>query len=73
VYPVELEGAKVRLREFRRADVDAALALVGDDRVTRWLSFDSRSREQAVDMIEGIIERAQQGAAHRVLPRGHHQ
>jgi len=60
VYPVELEGAKVWLREFRRDDVDAALALVGDDRVTRWLSFDSRTREQAVDMIEGTIERAQQ-------------
>ena len=60
MYPVELEDAKVWLREFRRDDVDAALALVGDDRVTRWLSFDSRTREQAVDMIEGTIERAQQ-------------
>jgi RimJ/RimL family protein N-acetyltransferase len=60
VYPVELEGAKVWLREFRRDDVDAALALVGDDRVTQWLSFDSRTREQTVDMIEGTIERAQQ-------------
>ncbi len=60
MYPIELEGAKVWLREFRRDDVEAALALVGDDRVTRWLSFDSRTREQAVDMIEGAIERAQQ-------------
>jgi ribosomal-protein-alanine N-acetyltransferase len=60
VYPVELEGAKVRLREFRRDDADDALALVGDDRVTRWLSFDSRTREQAVDMIEGTIKRTQQ-------------
>lgn len=60
MYPVELEGSKVRLREFRRDDVDAALALVGNDRVTRWLSFDSRTREQTVDMIEGTIERAQQ-------------
>lgn len=60
MYPVELEGDKVRLREFRLDDVDAALALVGDDRVTRWLSFDSRSREEAVNMIEGIGARAQQ-------------
>lgn len=59
MYPVELEGSKVRLREFRRDDVDAALALVGDERVTQWLSFDSRTREQAVDMIEGTIKRAQ--------------
>jgi hypothetical protein len=44
VYPVELEGAKVRLREFRLEDVEPALALVGDDRVTRWPSFDSRTR-----------------------------
>jgi len=60
MYPVELEGSKVRLREFRRDDVDAALALVGDERVTRWLSFDSRTCEQTIDMIEGVVERAQQ-------------
>ncbi len=60
MYPVQLEGSKVRLREFRRDDVDAALSLVGDDRVTRWLSFDSRTREQTADMIEGTIKRAQQ-------------
>ncbi len=58
--PVQLEGSKVRLREFRRDDVDAALALVGDDRVTRWLSFDSRTREQTVEMIERTIKGAQQ-------------
>jgi len=59
VYPVELEGAKVRLREFRLEDVEPALALVGDDRATRWPSFDSRTREQTVQMIEGTIERTQ--------------
>jgi [ribosomal protein S5]-alanine N-acetyltransferase len=59
VYPVKLHGARVTLREFEREDVDASLALVGDDRVTYWLSFDSRSREQAAKMIEGVIERAQ--------------
>ena len=60
MYPVQLEGSKVRLREFRRDDGDAAVALVGDNRVTRWLSFDSRTREQTVDMIEGIVKRARQ-------------
>jgi [ribosomal protein S5]-alanine N-acetyltransferase len=59
VYPVKLVGPRVTLREFHRDDVDASLALVGDDRVTQWLSFDSRSREQAEQMIEGIVERAQ--------------
>jgi ribosomal-protein-alanine N-acetyltransferase len=59
VYPVKLVGPRVTLREFTRDDVDASLALVGDDRVTRWLSFDSRTREQAAQMIEGVIERAQ--------------
>jgi RimJ/RimL family protein N-acetyltransferase len=59
VYPVKLHGPRVTLREFEREDVDASLALVGDDRVTHWLSFDSRSREQAAQMIDGVIERAQ--------------
>ncbi len=60
MYPVKLVGPRVTLREFRRDDVDQALALVADDRVTRWLSFDSRTHQQAESMIEGVIERAQQ-------------
>lgn len=60
MYPVQLEGSKVRLREFCLDDIDAALALVGDDRVTRWLSFDSRSREETANMIKGTMTRAQQ-------------
>jgi RimJ/RimL family protein N-acetyltransferase len=47
------------LREFRPDDAEDALALVGDDKVTRWLSFDSRSLDQARDMLAGAIERAQ--------------
>lgn len=43
------------LGEFRADDVDAVL---GDDRVTRWLSFDSRTREQQAQMLTGVIERA---------------
>lgn len=60
MYPVKLVGPRITLREFRSEDVDGALALVGDDRVTLWLSFDSRTREQAAAMIEGVVERAQQ-------------
>lgn len=59
MYPVKLLGPRVTLREFSAEDVDAAFALVGDDRVTRWLSFDSRTRGQAAAMIDGVIERAQ--------------
>jgi RimJ/RimL family protein N-acetyltransferase len=55
---VELMGKVVRLREFRTTDVDDSLDVVGDDRVTRFLSFDSRSRDEAREMIAGTIERA---------------
>lgn len=57
-YPVKIVGPRVTLREFLRDDVEASLGLVGDDRVTQWLSFDSRDRERAAQMIEGVIERA---------------
>lgn len=63
MYPVQLTGSRVRLREFREDDVDQALALVGDDRVTSWLSFDSRTRDETIFMVRGIVERAQ--ASHR--------
>lgn len=56
--PCELTGARTRLREFRLDDVDDAMGVLGDDRVTRTLSFDSRTREQAREMITGVIERA---------------
>lgn len=59
VYPVHLRGAGVILREFRGDDAGAAFAVIGDDRVTRWLSFDShRSPEQTASMLASAIERA---------------
>lgn len=58
MYPVSLRGQLVTLREFRPDDIDDALHVVGDDRVTTWLSFDSRSREATAQMITGAIERA---------------
>lgn len=48
---------RLTLREFTTDDVDAAFALVGDDRVTAWLSFDSRTRDAARAMVEGVIDR----------------
>lgn len=44
-YPICIVGDQVKLREFT---VDDVLAIIGDDRVTTWLSFDSRDRAQAV-------------------------
>ncbi|MGV9248021.1 GNAT family N-acetyltransferase [Streptomyces sp. NPDC003710] len=58
--PVRLVSDQVVLREFTLDDVDDVLAIIGDDTVTTWLSFDSRDRAQTVAMIEGTIERAQQ-------------
>lgn len=58
MHPVRLNGQHVTLREFTLDDADAVLALIGDDNVTKWLSFDSRNRAQAVEMIAGTIERA---------------
>ncbi|MEH0449870.1 GNAT family N-acetyltransferase [Streptomyces sp. B21-102] len=58
--PIRLVGKRVVLREFTREDVDDVLAIIGDDAVTTWLSFDSRDGVQAVAMIEGTMERATQ-------------
>ncbi|MGH3717458.1 MAG: GNAT family N-acetyltransferase [Pseudonocardiaceae bacterium] len=52
VSPVGLEGNC----EFRLEDFDDAI--FGDDRVTRWLSCDSRTREQQTQVLAGAIERA---------------
>ena len=59
-YPLRLSGQRVVLREFMLDDVDDALKIIGDDRVTRFLSFDSRSRGEAQVMIEGAVKRAQE-------------
>jgi ribosomal-protein-alanine N-acetyltransferase len=59
MFPIHIPGRLVNLRDFRMDDVDDALAIVGDDRVTRWLSYDSRDRAGATAMLEGAISRAQ--------------
>ncbi|HEY3896482.1 MAG TPA: GNAT family protein [Pseudonocardiaceae bacterium] len=60
MYPIQLSGSQVILREFCSSDLDRALAVVGDDRVTESLSFDARSRELAMEMLNGILNRAKQ-------------
>jgi RimJ/RimL family protein N-acetyltransferase len=57
---LRVNGDMVVLRELTLDDVDDVLAIVGDDNVTTWLSFDSRSRDQTIAMIESTIERARQ-------------
>jgi len=56
---MSLTRDKIRPREFRIEDLDDADAILGDDRVTRWLSVDSRTREQQAEVLTGAIERAQ--------------
>lgn len=58
VYPRQLAGAKVILREFCLNDLDGIMTVVGDDRVTNSLSFDTRSHGQAIVMLDGILNRA---------------
>ncbi|KAB1922942.1 GNAT family N-acetyltransferase [Micromonospora noduli] len=59
MYPITIPGRVITLRELRPDDAADALAIVGDDRVTRWLSFDSRDQAATVAMVEGAVSRAQ--------------
>jgi RimJ/RimL family protein N-acetyltransferase len=59
MYPVTLTGRVVTLREFRSDDAAGSLAIVGDDQVTQWLSFESRDLDAAKAMIDGAVQRAQ--------------
>lgn len=58
MYPITLYGRAVTLREFRSDDAADAYALIGDDEVTQWLSFDTRSLADAQAMVDGAAERA---------------
>jgi ribosomal-protein-alanine N-acetyltransferase len=57
---VMLTGDRVLLREFRADDLDDCMAIVGDERVVRFLSFEPRSRDETASMLAGAIERAHQ-------------
>jgi len=62
MYPVELHGQQVMLREFTSSDLADSLHIVGDDEVTSWLSFDSRNEDEARTMLDGVVARARQEA-----------
>jgi [ribosomal protein S5]-alanine N-acetyltransferase len=53
--PLRIPAGNVHLRDFTLDDTPDALAIVGDDRVTRWLSFDSRDLDGAQRMINAAI------------------
>jgi ribosomal-protein-alanine N-acetyltransferase len=59
VYPVTIEGPRVRLRDFRDDDLDGCMTIVGDPQVTWYLSFDTRARDQQAALLAADIARAQ--------------
>lgn len=54
----DLRGQHIRLRDFRATDLDAVVGIAGDDRVTHWLSFDSRDRDGSGRMLDAAITSA---------------
>jgi len=59
VYPVEIDGPRIRLRDFRENDLDGCMTVVGDPKVTWFLSFDTRTREHHAQLLAADIARAQ--------------
>lgn len=53
-----LTGDGVRLRDLTAEDFDDFFAIVGDDRVTSWMAFDSHTPESGRAMLDGILERS---------------
>lgn len=53
-----IEGKRVGLREFGLGDLEDTMAVVGDPRVTRYLSFDVKTREQQRALLAAQVERA---------------
>lgn len=58
MFPVNLAGKFVVLREFREDDAAALVEVYGDDAVTRWLSFDSRDPAAVTELVNGTVQRA---------------
>lgn len=58
--PLRLGGGLVHLRDFADdpRDVDDAGAIFGDDRVTRWLSFDPRDRPATEAIVRSAVASA---------------
>ena len=63
MYPVEVSGERLCLREFTASDVDLLLRIYGDPEATRHLSFEPRTREQVARFLTAAAEQA------RAVPR----
>lgn len=55
MYPVQLEGPRVRLREFHSADALAAHAWVGDPEAVRHVPLGPLDEGGAVDYVEQLV------------------
>lgn len=58
MYPVNLDGLRVHLREFEVDDLDASMQIVGDPEVTWHLSFNTRDRGQQATLLAADVTRA---------------
>jgi RimJ/RimL family protein N-acetyltransferase len=58
VFPVELIGDEVILREIGWEDLDGALVFASDPEVTRYLPFEPHSREQEAEAIRQMMATA---------------
>ena len=54
-----LQGKTTCLRDMTVDDLDAVEIIAGDDRVTRWLSFESRDRDGCRAMLTAAMRNAQ--------------
>jgi RimJ/RimL family protein N-acetyltransferase len=57
-YPVEIHGPRLTLRDFTPGDLGGVLAVVGDERVTHHLSFDTKDEAQALRYLDAAVARA---------------
>ena len=62
--PVLLRGKQVMLREFRQDDLSDITRILGDDRVTTSLSFDSKTQAESAAFLNGVLGRVSS------VPRG---
>lgn len=60
MYPITLDGPTLYLREYREDDLDAALAVLGDPEVSRYLVTGPPNRAQQARQLAGDLERARQ-------------
>ncbi|WP_336215095.1 GNAT family N-acetyltransferase [Nonomuraea sp. LPB2021202275-12-8] len=59
MYPVSITSPRLGLREFDDSDVDAVLAIYGDQAVAEHMSFEPRTRDQVAATIEHVMAAAQ--------------